>query len=96
MYVRLLTMNLDPTDRAVAESLADAAAKLYRASPGFRSGTWFVNEAATEYGSLSVWDSKEALDAASAKAQPLIKEKLGARLKNPPAVATFELYEPKI
>jgi len=95
MYARLIKMNLGPNDRAVAESLADAAAKLYRASPGFKSIAFIVNEPAGEYGSFSVWESKEAVEAASAKVQPLIKDKVGALLKNPPVVTAFEVYEPK-
>ena len=96
MYARLIKFNLDPKDRAVAESLADAATKLYRASPGFKSISFFMNVPAGEYGSFSVWESKEAVEAASAKAQPLIKEKVGALLKNPPSVTAWEVYEPKV
>jgi heme-degrading monooxygenase HmoA len=96
MYARLIKMTLGPNDSAIAESLADAAAKIYRASPGFKSITFFMNEQAGEYGSFSVWESKEAVEAASAKAQPLIKEKVGALLKNAPAVTAYEVYEPKV
>ena len=95
MYARLIRLNLSPNDRAVAETVADAAAKLFRASPGYKSGTWIVNEQGNEYGGFTVWESKEALESATAKAQPIIQEKLGSLLKSPPTVTAYEVYEPK-
>ena len=95
MYARLIMLKLGPGDRAAAESVADAAAKIYRASPGFKSVTFFADEAAGNYGALSVWESQETLDAAAEKANPLVAEKVGKLLKSPPAPATYEVYEPR-
>lgn len=95
MYARLIMLKLGPNDRATAESLADAAAKIFRASAGFKSATFFMNEKAGDYGGFSVWESKEAADAAGAKVQPVIKEKVGSLVKSPPAPAVYEVYEAK-
>ena len=95
MYARLIKLKLGPGDRAAAEGLADAAAKIFRASAGFKSVTFFMDEKTGEYGGFSTWESKEAADAAAAKVQPVIKEKVGSLMKSPPAPALYEVYEAK-
>jgi heme-degrading monooxygenase HmoA len=95
MYARLFMNKLGPNDRAAAENMADTATKIFRTSPGFMSVTFFMNEQAGDYGALSVWESKEALEAAVAKMQPIIQEKLGSLAKSPPTTGNYEVYEPK-
>jgi len=95
MYARYIMLKLGPGDRAAAESVADAATKIYRASPGFKSATFFADEPTGDYGALSVWETRETLEAAAQKAHPLIAEKLGKLLKSPPALSTYEVYEPR-
>ena len=54
-----------------------------------------MDEKTGEYGGFSTWESKEAADAAAAKVQPVIKEKVGSLMKSPPAPALYEVYEAK-
>ena len=94
MHARLVTMTLGPGMRDKATALADASLKLNRSLPGFVSVTYLIfDEAAGEYGSLSVWTSAEEANAAAEKLRPWLEQNAGAMLKAPPAVRVAEVYE---
>jgi hypothetical protein len=62
-------------------------------------GTWrlFIvgDEASGEYGSFSVWESKEDADAANAVIAPRLQQALAEVLQGPPDRWFFEVLEPK-
>jgi len=96
MHARLVTMTLGPGMRDKATGLADASLALNRTLPGFVSATYLIfDEAAGEYGSLSVWKSVEAANAAAEKLRPWLEENAGAMLRSPAAVRLAEVYEPQ-
>ena len=95
MYARLIKLNLGPGARKTAEGIADAAARIFRASRGFKSVTFFMDDKAGEYCGFSVWESMDALEAAVAAVQPVLKEKAGDLLKTPPQAGHYEVYEAK-
>jgi hypothetical protein len=96
MIVRLLLMDFGPGVRSAAEKVADQFAPIYKTMKGFKSSTFFANPETGECGALSLWESKEDAEAASAIIRPKLMEAATGILKGPPTVKTFELYEPKV
>lgn len=94
MYARINTLTLVPGAQQAAERLADEATKLCRDLPGFKSITFFGNWETGECGSFSVWETKEALEAALSAVQPLVKKHIGALVKGTPHPLVYEAYEP--
>ena len=96
MHGRLLTMTMGPGMRDVATGIADESIKLYRTMPGFVGATYLIfDEAAGEYGSLSVWKSAADANAAAPKLEAWLSEHAGSKLKGPPTIRLAEVYEPK-
>ena len=94
MYARMTTWRLGAENRSTMERLADEAFRRVRGMDGFRSATYMADDAAGEYIGLTVWESKEAADAAGqASAEQL--RRIAADLGQQPEVRTFEVYEPQ-
>ena len=96
MIVRLLLMEFGAGVRSAGEKIADQFAPMYKTMKGHKSSTFFANYETGECGSLSLWESKEDAEAASAIMRPKLMEAAGGILKGPPTIKTFELYEPKV
>ncbi len=94
MYARLNIMNMGPGQREFAEGVADKVAPAMRALKGFRSVTFIGDFETGEIGGLSVWETKEDADAAG-EALAWLQELVGDKLKGPPDIKVFEVYEPK-
>jgi heme-degrading monooxygenase HmoA len=95
MHARLFKLTLGPGARDVATGIADKAAPIYKTLDGFVSVTFLIfDEEAGSYGSLSVWKSEAAADAAADKLNPWLAENYGSKLKGPPEVQMAEVYEP--
>ncbi len=60
---------------------------------GFRSVTYLADDASGRYSSLTVWDTKEAAEAA-AQASAGRLQLIVADLGHEPEIQTFEIYEP--
>ena len=56
-YVTVGTLKLGPGQRPFAEGIADHGVHGMAQMPGFVSVTFFLDEAANEYGAYSVWES---------------------------------------
>lgn len=95
MYARLNFLNVGPGQREFAEGLADKIAPAMRALKGFRSVTFVGDFETGEIGGLSVWETKEDADAAAEAIGSLVQQSAADRLKGPPNVKVFEVYEPK-
>jgi hypothetical protein len=96
MHARLLTMNVGPGMRSFATGLADEGFKMAKAQPGFVNATYLViDEAAGEYGSLTVWNTNADAMAAAEKLRPWLEQKLAGKAKSPPVVRVAEVYTPK-
>jgi heme-degrading monooxygenase HmoA len=96
MYTRLILVNFGPGMRSTGEMVADTFAPIYKTMKGFKGATFFANHETGENGALSLWESKEDAEAATASLWPKLQELAGGMLKGPPTVRTFELYEPKV
>ena len=95
MIVRLIMMNFGPGMQSEGEKVADKFAPIYKTFKGFKNATFFFDYEVGTAGSLTLWESKEDADAASAALRPQLQEFAGGILKGPPTVQTFKLYEPK-
>ena len=90
MYARLSVISMGPGARPQMEELADRLAPRFKGLKGFRGVTFLVDEATGDYGSFSLWDSREDAEAASAAINPQV-EKIFRGMLTP---WIFEVYEP--
>ncbi len=95
MYASLLTLNLGPGMRLAGEKLADQFATVLKTQKGFKGVTFLADDTTGEYGSLSLWESKEDREAAIADVDPQLKQAAGDILKGAPTRKLFEVYEAK-
>ena len=66
-----------------------------RGSEGFQKITFFGDEAAGDYGSFSLWESKEDAEAEAEAIRPQLEQAVSGIAKEPPTRRLFEVYEPK-
>ena len=99
MYVRLNMFSVGSGQRTEFERLADQFAPLFRAQKGFKSATFFEADAAAgEYGSFSLWDTREDAEAADAALMPQVRQAvrgLGVPMQGTPIRRIGEAYAPK-
>ncbi len=95
MYARLTLFTLGPGQREFAEGLADKFSPLFATLKGFKSTSFMGDFDAGEFGSLSIFETREDADAAGEILTPKLQEAVGDRLKGPPTIKTLEVYEPK-
>ncbi len=95
MYARLVTLSLETGNQSMAEALADKAGAVMRTLPGYEHSTFFRDEATGDYGSFSVWRTKEDAEAVSRVTELDIREMVSDILTEPPSVKIFEVYELK-
>jgi len=95
MYAQLVILTLGPGTRSTGEKLADQFAPALKTLKGFKRVTFFGDEAVGEYGSLSLWESKEDVEAAAAVLRPKLEQAVSDIAKEPPTRRFFEVYEPK-
>ena len=95
MHARLTTFNMGAGKRDVATSMADEALKMSKGMDGFVSATYLIlDEAAGDYGSLTVWETEDAANAAAETLRPWLAEKLGPDMTAPPVIRMAEVYVP--
>ncbi len=95
MYAQLVMLTLGPGTRSAGEKLADQFAPALRALKGFKGVTFFGDEIVGEYASLSIWESKEDVEAAAAVLGPKLEQAVSGIAKAPPTRRFFEVYETK-
>ena len=92
-FARMVRIHSTPDQRSAIEKLADNAYAISKDHPGFVSATYMINDAETEYASLTLWDSRENAEAAGAA----IREKHGEVMMqvsaSPPDIEVFEIYQ---
>ncbi len=95
MYAQLVMLSLGPGTRSTAEKLADQFTPALRALKGFKRVTFIGDDTVGEYGSLSLWETKEDVEAAAAVLGPKLEQAVSGIAKAPPTRRFFEVYEPK-
>lgn len=91
MYARFSVISTGPGMRPKMEQLADRLAAQLKTAKGFRGITFVMDETAGDYGSFSLWDSREDAEAANAAINPQV----AAIFKGMLTPWIFEVYEPK-
>jgi heme-degrading monooxygenase HmoA len=94
MYARLVIFEVGAGKHSTIEALVDEFDALYRAQKGFRQVLILGDEASGEYGSFSVWESKEDAEAANAVIAPRLQQALSGLLQGPSERWGFEVLEP--
>lgn len=95
MYSRLVIFRVEPGKRSTIEELVGEFDPLYRAQKGFRHLFVIGDDTTGEYGSFSVWETKEDAEAANAVIAPRLQQALTGLLEGPPDRWFFEVLEPK-
>ena len=95
MYAQLVILHLGQGMRSTAEKLADQFAPVLKAQKGFKKITFFGDEAEGDYGSFSLWESKEDAEAEAEAIRPQLERAVSGIAKEPPTRRLFEVYEPK-
>jgi heme-degrading monooxygenase HmoA len=95
MYATLVMFTLGPETRSTAEKLAEQFAPVIRTQKGFKSITFLGDDAAGEYASLTIYESKEDAEAAGAGIGPQLEQALKGIVKGAPIIRLFEVREPK-
>ncbi len=96
MYALLLLVLVGPGMRSTAEKLCDQFSPIHRAAKGFKSKIFLADDTAGEYGSLTLWESKEDIEGFRKAAGPQLQKALSGFAKGPPSSRLFEVYGPKV
>jgi heme-degrading monooxygenase HmoA len=95
VYAHLILFMLGPDKGSIAEEVADQFAPAYRSVKGFKSITFLGDDTTGEYGSISLWESKEDLEAFRKVAGPRLEEALSGKVLGPPSIRMFKVYTPQ-
>ncbi len=95
MYALLMTFKTAPGKLAAVEKLADQAYAQSKGMKGFRSEVYLFDTVNNEYGSLSIWETKEDMEAAVNMIAPKLREAHQPLVIEPPIRRIYEVYEPK-
>ena len=94
MYAQIVMVKLGPGMRSTGEKMADQFGQALKAQKGFKSVTWFGDVETGEYGSFTLWETKEDVEAAAAVMAPKLEQAISGIAKAPPTRQFFEVYEP--
>ena len=95
MYARHFKFKTNPENRKFIEEMADKIYNHTKLLKGFVSATYTVSEDESEYGSFTVWQSKEDVEAAGASIREKVMPSLEGIVTAPPEISMMEVYEPK-
>jgi hypothetical protein len=95
MYAELVIITVGPEMRTLAVKVADELTPIYSAMKGFK-GVVFIGDVATgEYGSLSLWETREDAEALSGTVKRELARTIGHITKKGPSTRRiFEVYGP--
>lgn len=95
MYARHFTFKSSPEHRAAIENMADRAYELSKTLSGFVGATYMVSEDETEYGSLTLWQSREEAEQGGATIREMVAPELEGKVAAPPETKMLMVYEPE-
>ena len=97
MFAELVIVKLGPDMRSMAQTMADHLAPVYKTLKGFKSVVFIGDVDAGEYGSLSLWESREDAEALSGAVKGRLKKVASSVPKQgPTSRRIFEVYEPRL
>ncbi len=96
MIVEVLFIAVHHNNDPEVRSALDRVAPFFREASGCREVSFFADSRAGEYGTYSVWDSREELDAftRSAPFQTLLG-RLQPFLRRAPVAKVYDYYDPR-
>ncbi len=94
MYARYFTFKSTPDKRKAVEALADAVSTYAKSLNGFVNITFFISDDESEYGSFSIWETKDDAEKAGASLREKVATTLERIVTAPPEVVVLEVYEP--
>ena len=95
MYARKLTFKTKSGVRSEVEALADQVFSFVKSLDGFISIHFIFAEDENEYGSFSLWESREEAESAGETIHLKIREALEKLAIEPPTLKIYEVYKPK-
>lgn len=94
MYAELVMIKLGNGMKPMAERVADQLAPIYKAMKGFKGVMFLGDVEAGEYGSLSLWESKEDAEVLHGTMKGRLERLVGRVPKEGPDTRRiFEVYE---
>ncbi len=94
MYMRTSLAALKPGMGDAWRRMVDGYDPVIRQLPGFVAVTYYCDDEAGLAGSLSVWQSKEAAEAAAARIDDKTHEITASMYHGTPTVQVLQVYEP--
>ncbi len=94
MYMRMSLAALKPGMGDAWRRMVDGYDPVIQQLAGFVAVTYYCDDEAALAGSLSVWESKEAAEAAAAAADEKTREILASLYRGTPIVQVLRVYEP--
>ena len=94
MYMRMSLACLKPGMGDAWRRMVDGYDPLIRQIPGFVAVTYYCDDGAGLAGSLSVWQSKEAAEAAATRIDDKTHEVMASMYQGVPTVQVLQVYEP--
>ena len=94
MYARKLTFKTRSGVRSEVEALADQAFAFMKPLQGFISVHFLISEDENEYGSFSLWESREEAESGGEAIRSKTREALENLAIEPPTLQVFEVYKP--
>lgn len=91
MYARLTTFPLRPGTRAAVEEGIDDWVRLLAGQPGHRRSTFYFTETADQFGSFSVWDSREQAEAVTGNLGAATFQSMASVIQGPPTTLIVEI-----
>jgi heme-degrading monooxygenase HmoA len=92
-YLLYGKVTLSPGSRPIAEQTADQGSKGLAQLPGYQDVVFFLDEERSEYGALSIWESREAAERADSETTPQFQQALAERAQGPIETRVYEIYE---
>jgi heme-degrading monooxygenase HmoA len=94
MYARLFTFKASPDRRPEVEALADQVFKFMKSQQGFISIHFIITEDENEFGSFSLWESRDDAIAVG----EAVRSEVGGIIQNlvseAPKILVYEVYKP--
>lgn len=94
MYARYLKFKANPSKRPEVEALADHAFAIAKQQHGFISIHFVISQDESEYGSFSLWESKNDAEAGGTAIRSKTAVTLEELASTPPTIDIFEVYKP--
>ena len=95
MYARFLKFNADPSKRSEVEALANHAFAIAKQQQGFISIHFVISSDEREYGSFSLWESKNDAEAGGSAIRSETAATLEELASAPPMINVYEVYKPE-